>query len=310
VTSLIAVGSLGLDTLETPFDRVERILGGSAAYFSLAAKLYTDVGIVAVVGNDFPEQYVDLLDKKGVDLAGLQRETGETFFWSGRYHYDLNVRDTLETNLGVFADFNPKLPERYRDASYVFLANILPALQISVQEQVVEPELVVLDSMNLWIETQKEPLTEAMRRSNIVTINDQEARQYGETHNLRAAARAIMELGPRAVIVKKGEHGVVLISEQGVFGAPAMLLEDVIDPTGAGDSFAGGFMGYLAETGDTSFAGIKRAMVHGTAVASFTVESLGVERLASITRDDVEARYRDFLDFTNCETVELSAGVR
>jgi sugar/nucleoside kinase (ribokinase family) len=310
VTSLIAVGSLGLDTLETPFDRVERILGGSAAYFSLAAKLYTDVGIVAVVGNDFPEQYVDLLDKKGVDLAGLQRETGETFFWSGRYHYDLNVRDTLETNLGVFADFNPKLPERYRDASYVFLANILPSLQISVQEQVVEPELVVLDSMNLWIETQKEPLTEAMRRSNIVTINDQEARQYGETHNLRAAARAIMELGPRAVIVKKGEHGVVLISEQGVFGAPAMLLEDVIDPTGAGDSFAGGFMGYLAETGDTSFAGIKRAMVHGTAVASFTVESLGVERLASITRDDVEARYRDFLDFTNCETVELSAGVR
>jgi sugar/nucleoside kinase (ribokinase family) len=310
VTSLIAVGSLGLDTLETPFDRVERILGGSAAYFSLAAKLYTDVGIVAVVGNDFPEQYVDLLDKKGVDLAGLQRETGETFFWSGRYHYDLNVRDTLETNLGVFADFNPKLPERYRDASYVFLANILPALQISVQEQVVEPELVVLDSMNLWIETQKEPLTEAMRRSNIVTINDQEARQYGETHNLRAAARAIIELGPRAVIVKKGEHGVVLISDRGIFGAPAMLLEDVTDPTGAGDSFAGGFMGYLAETGDTSFAGIKRAMVHGTAVASFTVESLGVERLASITRDDVEARYREFLDYTNCETVEMSAGAR
>jgi sugar/nucleoside kinase (ribokinase family) len=310
VTSLIAVGSLGLDTLETPFDRVERILGGSAAYFSLAAKLYTDVGIVAVVGDDFPERYVDLLDKKGVDLAGLQREAGETFFWSGRYHYDLNLRDTLETKLGVFADFNPKLPESYRHASYVFLANILPALQISVQEQVVEPKLVVLDSMNLWIETQKEPLTEAMRRSNIVTINDQEARQYGETHNLRAAARAIMELGPRAVIVKKGEHGVVLISDRGIFGAPAMLLEDVTDPTGAGDSFAGGFMGYLAETGDTSFAGIKRAMVHGTAVASFTVESLGVERLASITRDDVEARYREFLDYTNCETVEMSAGAR
>ena len=307
MSTLIVVGSLGLDTLETPFDRAERVLGGSAAYFALAAKLYTDVGIVAVVGDDFPQAHVDLLDRKGVDLAGLQRVTGETFFWSGRYHYDLNTRDTLETRLGVFADFRPTLPEGYRAAPYVFLANILPTLQMAVQEQVRDPRLVVLDSMNLWIETQKAELTEAMRRCHVVTINEEEARQYAGTYSLRAAATRIMEHGPRAVIVKRGEHGVLLISGQGVFGAPALLLEEVKDPTGAGDSFAGAFMGYLAQTGDTSFGGIKRALVHGTAVASFTVEALGVERLATVTRDQVEARYREFLEFTSFETASLTA---
>jgi sugar/nucleoside kinase (ribokinase family) len=306
VTTLVTVGSLGLDTLETPFERAERVLGGSVAYFALAARLYTDVGIVAAVGDDFPQQHVDLLDSKGVDLAGLQREPGETFFWAGRYHYDLNTRDTLETKLGVLADFQPRLPESYKRAPYVFMANILPTLQMAVQEQVVDPKLVVLDSMNLWISTQKEDLTEAMRRSDIVTINDEEARQYAETTSLLAAARAIMSHGPSGVIIKKGEHGVVYVSRKGVFGAPALLLEDVKDPTGAGDSFAGGFMGYLAESGDLSFAGIRRALVHGTAVASFTVESLGVDRLASITRDDVEARYREFLEYTTFETVALT----
>ncbi|MCC6176855.1 MAG: sugar kinase [Chloroflexi bacterium] len=305
MNTLIAVGSLGLDTLETPFERAERVLGGSAAYFALAARLYTHVGIVAVVGDDFPEQHVALLEQKGVDVEGLQRAPGETFFWSGRYHYDMNSRDTLETRLGVFADFQPSLPESYRHAPYVFLANILPALQMTVQAQVTGSKLVVLDSMNLWIETQKDRLTEAMHRSNVVTINDAEARQYAGTPNLLAAARTIMTNGPTAVIIKKGEHGVLLVSEQGVFGAPALLLEDVKDPTGAGDSFAGGFMGYLAETGDLSFGGIKRALVHGTAVASFTVESLGVNRLANITRDDVEARYREFLAFTSFETAAL-----
>ncbi len=304
MTSLIVVGSLGLDTLETPFDRAERVLGGSGAYFALAAKLYTNVGIVAVVGDDFPARHVELLERKGIDLQGLQCEPGETFFWAGRYHYDLNTRDTLETRLGVFADFKPTLPEAYRDAPFVFLANILPSLQISVQEQMRSPRLVVLDSMNLWIETAKDSLTEAMRRVHVVTINDEEARQYAGTYSLRGAARRIMELGPRAVIVKKGEHGAVLISDQGVYGAPALLLEDVKDPTGAGDSFAGGFLGYLAESGDTSFGGIKRAMIHGTAVASFTVEALGVDRLASVTRDEVEARYREFVDFTNSEGVD------
>jgi len=303
VNSLISVGSLGLDTLETPCEEAERVLGGSAPYFALAAKLYTDVGIVAVIGDDFPDQHVDLLDRKGVDLTGLQRSPGETFFWSGRYHYDMNTRDTLETKLGVFADFRPNLPENYRQVPYVFLANILPTLQMAVQEQVQNPKLVVLDSMNLWIETQKAELTEAMRRANIVTINDEEARQYSKKPGLLAASREIMANGPGAVIVKKGEHGVILVSEQGIFGAPALLLEEVKDPTGAGDSFAGGFMGYLAETGDLSFAGIKRALVHGTAVASFTVESLGVDRLASITRDDVEKRYREFIEFTSFETM-------
>jgi sugar/nucleoside kinase (ribokinase family) len=303
LTNLIAVGSLGLDTLETPFERVERVLGGSAPYFALAAKLYTDVGIVAVIGDDYPEQHIELMDKKGVNLDGLQRSPGESFFWEAKYHYDMNSRDTLETKLGVFADFEPNLPASYRSAEYVFLANILPTLQMNVQGQVSAPKLVVLDSMNLWIETAKESLTEAMRRSNYITINDQEARQYANTSSLLAAARAVMANGPQGVIVKKGEHGVILVSEQGIFGAPALLLEEVKDPTGAGDSFAGGFMGYLAETGDLSFGGIKRALVHGTAVASFTVESLGIDRLASITRDDVEKRYRELLEFTSFETI-------
>jgi sugar/nucleoside kinase (ribokinase family) len=303
LTNLIAVGSLGLDTLETPFEKAERVLGGSGPYFALAAKLYTDVGIVAVIGDDYPEEHIDLLDKKGINLDGLQRSAGESFFWHGRYHFDMNSRDTLETKLGVFADFKPNLPESYRGAEYVFLANILPTLQMAVQEQVTAPKLVVLDSMNLWIETQKPQLTEAMRRSNIVTINDQEAREYAGTPGLLAAARAIMAHGPSGIIIKKGEHGVIFVAEDGVFGAPALLLEEVKDPTGAGDSFAGGFMGYLAETGDLSFGGIKRALIHGTAVASFTVESLGIDRLASITRDDVQARYRELLEFTSFETI-------
>jgi sugar/nucleoside kinase (ribokinase family) len=303
LSNLVAVGSLGLDTLETPFERAERVLGGSAPYFALAAKLYTDVGIVAVIGDDYPEEHIDLLAKKGVNLDGLQRAPGESFFWEARYHYDMNSRDTLETRLGVFADFRPNLPASYRKAPYLFLANILPSLQIAVQEQIEDPKLVVLDSMNLWIETAKPQLTEAMRRANILTINDQEARQYAETSSLLAAARAILANGPSGVVIKKGEHGVIFVSDLGVFGAPALLLEEVKDPTGAGDSFAGGFMGYLAETGDLSFAGVKRALIHGTAVASFTVESLGIDRLASITRDDVQARYRELLEFTSFETI-------
>ena len=306
MTNLVAVGSLGLDTLETPFERAERVLGGSAPYFALAAKLYTDVGIVAVIGDDYPEQHIDLLAKKGVNLDGLQRAQGESFFWEARYHYDMNSRDTLETKLGVFAEFSPNLPASYRQAPFVFLANILPTLQMAVQEQSESPKLVVLDSMNLWIETAKPQLTEAMRRSNILTINDQEARQYAETSSLLTAARAIMANGPGGVVIKKGEHGVIYVSKDGVFAAPALLLEEVKDPTGAGDSFAGGFMGYLAETGDLSFAGIKRALVHGTAVASFTVESLGIDRLASITRDDVQRRYRELLELTHFETMSPS----
>ena len=309
MTTLIAVGSLGLDTIETPFARAERILGGSAAYFALAARLYTDVGFVAVVGDDFPQAHIDLLDRKGIDLRGLQRQSGETFFWAGRYHYDLSGRDTLETRLGVFADFHPRLPDSYQEAPFVFLANILPTLQISVQEQVRDPRLVVLDSMNLWIESQKDQLTEAMRRADVVIFNDEEARQYAGVPGLRPAARAIMEHGPQAVIIKKGEHGAILISEEGVFAAPALLLDEVKDPTGAGDSFAGGFLGYLARSGDLSFGGIKQAIVHGTAVASFTVEALGVERLATVTRDEVEARYREIIDFTS-STVTVATAAR
>jgi sugar/nucleoside kinase (ribokinase family) len=302
LTNLICVGSLGLDTLETPFERAERVLGGSAPYFALAAKLYTDVGIVAVIGDDYPERHIDLLDKKGVNLDGLQRSPGESFFWEARYHYDMNSRDTLETKLGVFADFQPKLPDSYRSAEYVFLANILPTLQMAVQEQVQSPKLTVLDSMNLWIETAKDSLTEAMRRSNILTINDQEARQYAETSSLLAAARAIMKNGPGGVIIKKGEHGVIYVSNQGVFGAPALLLEEVKDPTGAGDSFAGGFMGYLASRGPEALSDnveLRRAMTYGSVLASFNVEEFGTERVARLTRKEIDERYSELRRMTS-----------
>ena len=310
MSTLIVVGSLGLDTLETPFDRAERVLGGSAAYFALAAKLYTDVGIVAVVGDDFPQAHVDLLDRKGVDLAGLQRVTGETFFWSGRYHYDLNTRDTLETRLGVFADFRPTLPEGYRAAPYVFLANILPTLQMAVQEQVRDPRLVVLDSMNLWIETQKAELTEAMRRCHVVTINEEEARQYAGTYSLRAAATRIMEHGPRAVIVKRGEYGAALFTNETYFAIPAYPLESVFDPTGAGDTFAGGLMGYLASQDDADEATMRRAMIYGSVMASFNVEEFGTDRVARLTHEEINERFRAFKRMTHFEEIPFERAVR
>ncbi|MBM2811290.1 MAG: adenosine kinase [Chloroflexi bacterium] len=280
--TVLVVGSLGLDTLKTPFGKVEDVLGGTVSYFSLAASVYTGVQVVAVVGTDFPEAYRGVLERRDVDLRGLQVKEGRTFRWSGQYKFDMNVAETLDTQLNVFADFHPHLIDDYRSTAYVFLANIHPTLQLEVLSQVHHPKLVVMDSMNLWISTSKETLTEVMRHSDIVLLNDGEVRQYSETPNLITAGRAILELGPRAVVIKKGEHGALLISrEDGVFVAPAYPQDEVRDPTGAGDSFAGGFIGYLASRDDTSPDAIRRAIVHGSAVASFTVEEFGVGSASS-----------------------------
>jgi sugar/nucleoside kinase (ribokinase family) len=299
--SLLVVGSIGIDTLETPFGRADGVLGGSAAYFALAASLYTRVQLVAIVGDDFPTEHVELLEAKGVDLAGLERAAGPTFRWGGKYRYDLNSRDTLFTELGVFAEFHPRLPPEFREAEYVFLANIHPALQLEVLTQVEKPRLTALDSMNLWINSARDALTTAISRVDVVSINDGEVREYAGTHNLFAASRRLLDLGPRAVVVKKGEHGALLIWADGVFFAPAYPLEDVVDPTGAGDAFAGGFVGYLAQCGDFSFPGIKRAMIHGSVMASFTVEEFGTARLVRLSADEVLQRYNTFQELTRFE---------
>jgi len=313
--SILVVGSVALDSIQTPFGRVEDALGGSATYFSAAAAFYGEpINLVAVVGTDFPSQHVGFLRECSVNLDGLQTAEGKTFRWSGRYDYDMSSAETLDTQLNVFASFHPSLPEHYRDAEYVFLANIDPALQLEVLAQVERPRLTVLDTMNYWITYRKEKLTEAIAAVDIVLINEAEARQYANTFSLLRAARKILSLGPKALVVKKGEYGATLYGNGGdptssFFFAPAYPLEKIADPTGAGDSFAGGFMGFLAQecsstpgpTDDTSMDSIRRAMVHGSVVASFTVEGFGVDRLRSLTRQDIDSRYAQFKRFTNFE---------
>ena len=296
---VLVVGSLGLDTVKTPFGEARDVLGGTSSYFSLAARIYTQVRVVAVVGTDFPTDYRDLLARSSVDLRGLRVVEGKTFRWSGQYQYDMAVAETLDTQLNVFADFHPELPEDYRTTDYVFLANIHPSLQLEVLDQVRLPKLVVVDSMNFWIQSSKPLLTEVLRRADIVLLNDAEVRQFAGTPNLIVGAKEILRLGPRAVVVKKGEHGALLISqEDGVFVAPAYPQEDVRDPTGAGDSFAGGFLGYLASRDDPTPAAIRRAIIHGSAVASFTVEDFGVRRLEGIGSGEVLERYAAFRNLT------------
>jgi sugar/nucleoside kinase (ribokinase family) len=297
--AVLVVGSLGLDTLKTPFGEASDVLGGTTSYFSLAASIYTRVQLVAVVGEDFPTDYRAVLGSRDVDLRGLQVMEGKTFRWSGQYRYDMNVAETLDTQLNVFADFHPRLPDDYRDARFVFLANIHPALQLEVLDQVRQPQLVVMDSMNFWIEGARDTLSDVMRRADVVLLNDGEVRQYSDTPNLIAGARKILALGPRAVVVKKGEHGALLLSnDDGVFVAPAYPQEEVRDPTGAGDSFAGGFIGYLASREDTSPDAIRRAIIHGSAIASFTVEDFSVRRLERLTSEEVLERYTAFRNLT------------
>jgi len=291
--SLTVVGSIALDTVETPWGQNTEGLGGAATYFSLAASNYTRVHLVGVVGEDFPVEHVALLSEKGINLAGLERAPGKTFRWTGRYHRDVNHRDTLDTQLNVFAEFHPKLPEEARDAKYLFLGNIHPALQLEVLDQA-RASFVALDTMNLWIHTTRADLDKVLARVDCLIINDSEVKDLTGEHNVITGAEAIRTLGPRTVVVKKGEHGCLLFHEEGLFAAPAFPLRDVIDPTGAGDTFAGGFMGCIAQRGDTSPRTLRQAVIHGSVVASYTCEAFGPNRLAQIARSDIDARFDAF----------------
>ncbi|MBE9487085.1 MAG: sugar kinase [Desulfuromonadales bacterium] len=290
--SILVVGSVAFDSIKTPFGEVDEVLGGSACYFSTSASFFTDVSLVAVVGEDFPEEHVDFLQSRNIDLAGLQRSSGETFRWKGRYDYDLNEAHTLETHLNVFESFQPELPENYRDAEYVFLANIDPELQLEVLQQVKNPQLVACDTMNFWIEGKKEALIKTLARVDILAINEAEVRQLADEPNLVKAAQIVRDFGPKTLVVKRGEYGVLMFGEGSIFSAPAYPLEEVFDPTGAGDTFAGGFIGYLAATRNFDEHNLRKAIVFGTVMASFTVEKFSLDRLKEIDYPEIEARFR------------------
>ncbi|MBM4194557.1 MAG: sugar kinase [Gemmatimonadetes bacterium] len=291
---VLVVGSVALDSVETPFGRADDALGGSGTYFSASASHHTRVQLVGVVGSDYPVDQLQVLASRGVDLAGVERAEGESFRWRGRYRHDLNTAETLETRLGVFSHFRPKIPAQFRRAKYVFLGNIDPRLQLDVLDQVEKPALVGCDTMNFWIESRRPDLLALLKRVDLITLNDAEARQLTEEANLVKAARWILAHGPRTVIIKKGEHGAFMFHADRVFFAPAYPLESVFDPTGAGDSFAGGFMGYLAQTDDLSEANMRRAVVMGSVMGSFVVEGFSVKRLLEITPNDIAARMAEF----------------
>ena len=292
--SVLVVGSVALDSVETPFGKADEVIGGSAAYFAASASHQTPVQLVGVVGDDYPVERLQALADRGVDLAGLEHLPGESFRWRGRYRHDLNSAETLETRLGVFSHFRPKIPAQFRGAEYVFLGNIDPRLQLDVLRQVEKPRLVACDTMNFWIESRRDDLLELLGHVDLITLNDGEARQLTERSNLVQAARWIMERGPKTVVIKKGEHGAFMFTAGSVFFAPAYPLESVFDPTGAGDSFAGGFMGYLAHTGDVGEQSLRRAVIHGSAMGSFVVEGFSITRLLEITRADIARRVAEF----------------
>ena len=292
--TVLVVGSVALDSVETPFGKADDVLGGSGTYFSSSASHFAPVQLVGVVGSDYPTEKLEPLAARGVDLRGVERAEGESFRWRGRYRHDLNSAETLETRLGVFSHFRPNIPAEFRRAPFVFLANIDPRLQLDVLSQVERPKLVACDTMNFWIESRRTDLLALLKRVDLITLNDAEARQLTEKANLVQAARWIMAQGPRYVIIKKGEHGAFMFQGDSIFFAPAYPLEAVFDPTGAGDAFAGGFIGYLARTGDLSEGSLKRAVVYGSAMGSFAVEKFSNERLLEITRDDIERRVREF----------------
>jgi sugar/nucleoside kinase (ribokinase family) len=308
--SLLVVGSVALDTVETPFGLATDLLGGSATFFSAAASLFCRVQLVGVVGSDYPMNDLQFLAQRGVDLAGLEQVPGESFRWAGVYSYDLNSRETKETRLGVFADFKPRIPESFRDAKLVFLGNIDPDLQNEVLDQVRAPSLVACDTMNYWISGKRESLMRLLKRVDLLLVNDTEARELSGDHNLLRAARWIHRHGPKLVIVKKGEHGAILYTHDFIFFAPGYPLEEVFDPTGAGDAFAGGFMGYLARTESLDASDLRRAMVYGSALGSFAVEKFGVDRLRDLTPDEIQERvimFRDLTAFDHIGFVTASA---
>jgi sugar/nucleoside kinase (ribokinase family) len=299
--SLLVVGSVALDSIETPFGSVTDTLGGSATFFSAAASLYCGVQLVGVVGSDFPLRDLAFLEKRGVDLSGLEQAEGESFRWSGVYSFDLNSRETLETRLGVFADFEPKIPDNFRDAEWIFLGNIDPVLQLDVLEQVRKPLFVACDTMNFWIEGKRAELLRLLQRVDLLMVNDSEARELSGDHNLLRAARWIQAHGPKMVVVKKGEHGAILFTKEFVFFAPGYPLEEVFDPTGAGDAFAGGFVGYLARAGSSEPVHLRRAMIYGSAMGSFAVEKFGVGRLIELSSREVHDRVCQFQELTAFE---------
>ena len=296
---IVVVGTVAFDTVETPFGKGENVLGGSATYFSTSASFFSDVSLVAVVGEDFPEEHVSFLKSREIDLQGLQRIPGKTFHWTGKYGYDLNEAQTLDTQLNVLLDFKPELPATYRNTDVLFLANIDPELQLQVLDQVEKPRLTACDSMNFWISSKPEALKEVMRRVDIVVINEGEARMLTGEANLVKAARQMINQGCKRLVVKRGEYGVLMFTADTVFAAPAWPLEEVFDPTGAGDTFAGGFMGYLANTGDLSEEGIRQALVFGSVMASFNVEDFSLNRMKRLTYPEIEARYRSFKGLTS-----------
>ena len=297
--SLLVVGTVAFDAIETPFGKTDKIVGGAASYISLAASYFhRNINLVSVVGDDFPQDFLNILKKEGVNLEGLQIKQGEkSFFWSGKYHNDLNSRDTLDTQLNVLENFNPVVPESAKECDFLMLGNLVPAVQRSVINQLTKrPKLIVLDTMNFWMDIAMDELLKTIALIDVLTINDSEARQLSGEYSLVKAAQKILKMGPKVLVIKKGEHGALLFNKEEVFFAPALPLEEVYDPTGAGDSFAGGFIGYLAKTKDISFENMKRAIIFGSAMASFTVEKFGTERLIGLSQNDVEERVQEFID--------------
>jgi sugar/nucleoside kinase (ribokinase family) len=297
--SILVVGTVAFDAIETPFGKTEKIVGGAATYICLSSSFFTNkLNLVSVVGEDFPKDTIQMLNKKNVNTKGLQIKEGEkTFFWSGKYHNNMNNRDTIDTQLNVLENFEPIVPEEFKDSEFLMLGNLMPSVQKKVLDQMKKrPKLIVLDTMNFWMDLFMDDLKEALKEVDVLTINDEEARQLSGEYSLVKAAKGILAMGPKYLIIKKGEHGALLFNNKEVFFAPALPLEEVFDPTGAGDSFAGGFIGYLAQTNDVSFENMKRAVINGSAMASFCVEKFGTQKLTEIHQDDVNARIKEFVN--------------
>lgn len=306
MSKLVIVGTVAFDAIETPFGKTDKILGGAATFIGLAAAQFkVDGAIVSIVGDDFPKEYITMLENRGLDVSSLEIvENGKTFFWSGKYHNDMNTRDTLITELNVLADFKPVVPEEYKDAKVVMLGNLHPIVQLAVIEQMnKKPNLVILDTMNFWMDTALEDLMKVIAKVDVITINDEEARQLTGEYSLVVAAKKIMKMGPEFVVIKKGEHGALLFFKDEIFYAPALPLKEVFDPTGAGDTFAGGFAGYLAKTEDFSYENLKKAIIYGSALASFCVEKFGTERMLNLEKEEL---YQRILQFKNLTQFDLS----
>ncbi len=301
---LLVVGSVALDTVKTPFGEGTEVLGGSATYFSTSASFFTSVALIAVVGEDFPEQHIAFLKGRGIDVTGLERRPGATFRWKGEYTHQLNEAHTLDTKLNVFETFRPKIPDAYRSPEVLFLGNIDPELQLDVLQKVERPSLVACDTMNFWINGKREALWKVLEQVDVLIINDGEARALGQDSNLVKVAKLVLSRGPKHLIIKRGEYGVLMFNGNHVFGAPAFPLEDVRDPTGAGDTFAGGFLGYLAATGNRSLDAMKQAIIFGSVMASFTVESFSLDRLRILDYKEVQARFREFKRLTHFEDIQ------